>query len=287
VVRELSCICVPLLSQGKPIGAMTLQSVPHQNYGEGDLELARTLAQRAALAVDNARLFRAAEEAVRSRDEFLSMVAHDIRTPLTAIRLATQSLGHRNPPPELAKLLESIERQGRRLGRFLDELLDVGRIRGGRFSFDFKTIDFAAVVRDVVAELGTDLGRANAALSVNTEGSVVGQWDRFRLEQVVNNLLSNAIKFGLGKPIELTLRAREGFAVLTVRDQGPGIPEASRELLFEPFERAMSSRNHGGLGLGLYIVRTIVSGMSGTVDVESREGTGTTFTVRLPQRATS
>jgi PAS domain S-box-containing protein len=284
-VGELSCICVPLLSQGKPIGAMTFQSAPHQTYGEGDVELARTLAQRAALAVDNARLFHAAEEAVHSRDDFLSMVAHDIRTPLTAIRLATQALGHRNPSPELSRLLENIERQGRRLSRFLDDLLDAGRIRGGRFSFDFKTIDFAAVVREVVAEFGTELARANSALSVNTEGAIVGHWDRFRLEQVVTNLLSNAIKFGLGKPIDLTLRASEGFAVLTVRDQGPGIPEASRELLFEPFERAMSSRNHGGLGLGLYIVRTIVSAMSGTVTVESQEGHGATFTVRLPQRS--
>jgi PAS domain S-box-containing protein len=286
MVGNVPCICVPMLSHGKVIGAMTFEASPHRSYDERDLELARTLAQRAALSAENARLFHAAEEAVRSRDEFLSMVAHDIRTPLTALRLAIQSLRHRAESyPEVPRALENIERQGRRLGRFIDELLDVGRIRSGHFNFDFKRVDFSAVVRDVVAEFGPDLARSRCSLTVSAEHAVVGEWDRFRLEQVVTNLLSNAIKFGLGRPIQLSLRECEGWATLTVRDHGQGIPEESRELIFKPFERAASARSPGGLGLGLYIVWTIVKGFGGSVQVESQEGRETLFTVRLPVRS--
>ena len=116
---------------------------------------------------------------------------------------------------------------------------------------------------------------------------MVGKWDRFRVDQVVHNLLSNAIKFGLGKPIEVRIGVRAGRALLTVRDAGIGITRDALPRLFKPFERAVSARNYGGLGLGLHIARTIVAAMAGTINLTSEPGQGTVVTVELPADAGS
>jgi len=201
-----------------------------------------------------------------------------------SIHLAVQNLqkGKLSGPVNL-KVLEMIEREDRRLARFVDELLDLGRIRTGRLHFTFEEVDLGTVVRDVAARLGAEVAKSGSSLSITTDGRPVGQWDRFRLDQVVTNLMLNAIKFSLGKPIEISVRAHERRATLAVRDQGVGIPPEMQERIFQPFERAVSSRHYGGLGLGLHIVRTIVEGLGGTVRVESKLGAGSTFTVELPQ----
>src|SRR5262249_54821354 len=136
---------------------------------------------------------------------------------------------------------------------------------------------------DVAGRLGAEVAKSGSSLSITTDGRPVGQWDRFRLDQVVTNLLSNAIKFGLGNPIKITARALEGRARLPFGDKGGAFPREMQEQIFKPFERAVSSRNYGGLGLGLYIVRKIVEGLGGTVRVESKHDAGSTFTVELPQ----
>ncbi len=115
----------------------------------------------------------------------------------------------------------------------------------------------------------------------------MGQWDRFRLEQVATNLLSNAIKFGAGKPIAVAVREHRGLTTLEVQDHGIGIPPGMLNRIFDPFERAVSVRNYGGLGLGLFIVRTIVEGLGGIVRVESKPNAGSTFTVELQAERTS
>jgi signal transduction histidine kinase len=218
------------------------------------------------------------------RADFLSIVAHEIRSPLTSMHLSVQRLRRRPlPPSDLARALDLVEREDRRLGRFVDELLDVGRIQAGRFAFDFQEVDFAAVVRAAAGPLAGELARSRSSLAITTESTLVGHWDRFRLEQVVTSLLSNAIKFGLGKPIEISLAASDRQAVLRVTDHGQGIAAGMREKIFLPFERAVSARHYGGLGLGLYIVRTIVTGMGGTVGLESERGAGTSFVVTLPR----
>ena len=280
----LSYLAVPLVVKDAVIGAMTFVAPPSRRYTTQDLELAQELARRAALSVENARLYQSTQEAVQARDEFLSIVAHEIRGPITSIHLAVQNLEKgKLPAPANLKVLEIIERQDRRLATFVDELLDLGRIRTGRLDFTFEEVDLGTVVRDVAARLGAEVTKSGSSLSITTGGRPVGQWDRFRLDQVVTNLLLNAIKFGLGKPIEITVRAQQVGAMLTIRDQGVGIPPEMQEQIFKPFERAVPSRHYGGLGLGLYIVRTIVEGLGGTVRVESKHHAGSTFTVELPQ----
>src|SRR5262249_11405404 len=163
--------------------------------------LAEELARRAALSVQNARLYRGAQEALRARDEFLSIAAHEIRGPLTAMRLAVEMIQDGTPRDVLAKALDVIRREDRRLASFVDELLDLGRIRAGQLSFTFEEVDFNEVVQEATSRLHTELTRSGSPLSISTKGYTVGWWDRFRLSQVVTNLLTNAIKFGLGKPI--------------------------------------------------------------------------------------
>jgi signal transduction histidine kinase len=137
-------------------------------------------------------------------------------------------------------------------------------------------------VRQVSTRLGPELARAGSSLSITSKGPAVGQWDSFRLDQLVTNLLSNAIKFGLGKPIEVLIDQHDGIARLEVKDHGIGIAKEMMDKIFKPFERAVSVRHYGGLGLGLYIVRTIIDGLGGTIRVESQPNAGSTFSVELP-----
>jgi PAS domain S-box-containing protein len=278
-----SYMAVPLIIKHDVIGAMTFVAAPERRYTQQDLDLAEELARRAALSVENARLYRGAQEALRARDEFLSIAAHELRGPLTSLHLAVQGLRRgRLPAAANDRVLELIEREDLRLARFVDELLDVGRIRSGQLRFDIEQVDLAEVVREVAARSAPELARAGSSLSIAATRAV-GQWDRFRLEQVVGNLLSNAIRFGLGKPIEIAVGEGGGRATVAVKDGGIGIPLEKQKRIFEPFERAVSMRHYGGLGLGLYIVRTIVEGLGGGVRVASRPGGGATFTVELPQ----
>jgi signal transduction histidine kinase len=280
----VSYMAIPLRAHSKALGAMIFGASSRRRYGASELELGDMLGERVAICIVNARLFRDAQDALRTRADFLSIVAHEIRSPLTSLHLSVQRLRKRKlSPADLAKALDLVERDDRRLGRFVDELLDVGRIQGGRFAFDFQDVDFAEVVRTAAAQLGGELARSRSSLSITGEPSVKGHWDRFRLEQVVTNLLSNAIKFGLGKPIEIHLTASEQRAVLRVTDHGAGIPRGMHEKVFLPFERAVSVRHYGGLGLGLSIVQTIVVGLGGSVRVASERSKGTTFVVTLPQ----
>ena len=282
-VGPISYLGVPLLMKDALAGAITFCAAAHRKYQARDVEVAEELARRAALALDNAQLYRRAQDALRARDELLSVAAHEIRGPLTAIHLAAQAIRKGKARPEsLSSMLAIVEREDRRLSQFVDELLDLGRIREGRLQLVYEPVSLGEVVRDVARRLDLELIRSRSSLSVVAEENIVGQWDRFRVEQVVTNLLSNAIKFGLGKPIEIVTRTQSGRALVIVKDRGIGIEPEVLPRLFRPFERGVSERHYGGLGLGLHIVKTIVEAMRGTVKAESAPATGTVFTVELP-----
>lgn len=289
IIRELgarSALAVPLIARGECIGAITLTSSRPQRYGRADLELAQELARRAAIAIDNARLHHETERAVRLRDEFLSVASHELRTPITSLQLMVQGITQGPVPPSPERVVKAFalaKRQIARLTRLVEELLEVTRIEAGGSALNLTSIDLSDVVRDVAQRFEAELERAGCTLSLRADSPVVGHWDRSKLEQVVTNLLSNASKFGAGKPIEIAAEeSPRGTGRLVVKDHGIGIPPARLPYIFDRFERAVSAREYGGLGLGLYIVRSIVEALGGIVRVESVPAVGSTFTVELP-----
>lgn len=289
-LRSLSLashLTVPLTARGRTLGTLSFAST-HRRYDAVDLDLAQDLARRAALAVDNARLYREAQLAVRARDDFLTIASHELRTPLTPMQLQVDGLLRAGKRGDLTAeratpRLEMIKRQVERLARLITNLLDISRISAGRLQLEIEDVDLAATVNDVLDRFREELLAAGCPVDLSASASIVGRWDRLRLDQIVTNLLSNAIKYGAGKPIDVALWDLGDRARLTVRDRGIGIAPDQQARIFERFERAVSSENYSGFGMGLWIVRQIADALGATIEVHSHPGDGATFTVDLPK----
>jgi predicted ATPase/signal transduction histidine kinase/tRNA A-37 threonylcarbamoyl transferase component Bud32 len=282
-------LVLPLVSRGQALGALSLiTATPGRRYGPADLALAVEVARRASAAIDKAQLYREAQDAIRLRDEFLSVASHELRTPMTSLTLSLQTLLHAAPagkaldPKTISGLVNLAFHQGERLTRLIRDLLDVSRIETGQLRSTITTVDLDDLVREVVARFAPDFARARCEVIVSSERRTIGQWDRSLLDQVVSNLLSNAIKFGPGKPIELRTGEDAGSAWFSATDHGIGIDPSQQRKIFERFARAVSVRHYGGLGLGLYISRKLVEAHRGRIEVDSEPGRGSTFTVTLP-----
>jgi signal transduction histidine kinase len=298
VLRELrprSAMVLPLVARDRALGSILLARTTPRPFSTDDLELAKDLANRAALATDNARLYAEAQAAVRTRDEFLSIASHELKTPLTPLDLQIQVL--RRHAAEIAggsmtaewiqKRLDTLARQSDRLGRLVNELLDISRIANGRLLLTLESVDLAELVCDVKERFfaGREGATSSSQIGVHVPSGIVGQWDRMRLDQVITNLLSNALKYGASKPIEIAATGEGKIVVISVTDQGIGIAKEDQERIFERFERAVPSANFGGLGMGLFITRQLLGAMGGEIGVRSELGHGATFVVRLPLEA--
>ena len=257
--------------------------------------IARDITERKRTQIERELLYREAVDAIRARDEFLSVASHELRTPLSALQLQIQMLllpPRRSPQAVLSReqmkpKLEKAFKQIERLTRLIEELMDVSRITAGRLRLELGVVDLTAVVRDLVGRLGEEANRTHTSITVSAASPVVGMWDLIRLEQVVTNLLTNAFKFGGGKPIEIRVEDRGSIGRLVVVDHGIGIAPEDVERIFHRYEQASSSRPVGGLGLGLYIARQIIEAHGGTIRVDSQPGAGSMFTIDLPKAATT
>lgn len=232
------------------------------------------------------------EKNLQLREDFLSIASHELRTPLTPLSLHLQILQRFLKRPEVAhvpdcdKQLDLMTRalsQVTRITRLVEDLLDVSRISTGRLSLYPERIDLPQLIKEVTDRYADQLQSHQCELRLDLPERLPGQWDRLRVEQVVTNLLTNAMKFGGGKPIEISARARQDEVEVRVRDHGIGISLEDQKRVFNRFERAVSQRHYGGLGLGLYIVHQIIEGHGGKIEIESRPGEGSTFIVRLPR----
>jgi signal transduction histidine kinase len=283
-----SVILAPIRLQNRSIGIMSLVHSQKDAYSPEDVETAQELANRAALAVENARLYAKERRAVQVRDDFLHVAGHELRTPLTALVLQMRGLDSyvgRQPESRAGDFADRLRRTGatvERLARLVDELLDVSRILGGKLALEPESVDLVRVVEDVTARLSEAASAHHCSLLVRSPSSLVGRWDQLRIEHVVTNLLTNAIKYGSGHPIELDVEQSGDSAVLRVRDHGIGIDAEDQQRIFERFERAVTTRHYGGLGLGLWITRQAVEASGGKILVESKRGEGASFSVTLP-----
>jgi PAS domain S-box-containing protein len=249
----------------------------------GFTKVTRDLTQRRKLEEERIRLAQA-EEAIRLRDEFLSIVSHELKTPLTGLRLQLESLQHRidSTDQSITLKLQRASHSSDRLAQLVESLLDVSRFSTGQFVLSREPFDLAEEVTHQLENLTGPAAKAGCELRMNVGPSIVGAWDRVRVEQVVTNLVANAMKYGAGKPIDVSLVQQGAHAVLEVRDHGPGIPGPDFARLFQRFERVGSIRHYGGLGLGLYFVREIVAAHGGSVAASNAAGGGASFIVRLP-----
>ena len=223
------------------------------------------------------------QEAVRLREEFLSIASHELRTPLTALQLQLEALQTMpNLDAKLKSKLERAARSGERLADLISMLLDVSRIATGKIVPDPSRFDLLDAVNDVVDNLAEASRNANCEITVVGKPGLVGDWDRVRIDQVVTNVLANAFKYAAGSPVEIVLVREGNTALLEIRDRGPGLGDADRVAIFGRFQRAASMRNYGGLGLGLFVTREIVEAHGGSVEARNLPERGACFSVRLP-----
>lgn len=292
-----SILIVPWCLRGQTLGVLSISRERSGHpYTIEDQHLLQDLADRAALARDNARLYREAQSAIRAREQFLTVAAHELRTPLTTIRgnteLALRRVRRTDIPIDrvaleerLARLLTGIDRMAALAAR----LLDVTRMQTGAFEISTTWCDLVAIVEAVVERARGTLpkGMPLAIAFAAPAAPIQGRFDPLRLDQVVTNLLDNAVKYQpLGGTVRVQLATREREVALSVSDEGIGIAPEDLPRLFASFVRAetATSQQIGGVGVGLYITDQIVRRHGGKVEVSSVVGEGTTFTVRLPLR---
>jgi signal transduction histidine kinase/CHASE3 domain sensor protein len=290
-----SLLILPLRTRREMLGALVIAANdPDRAVTDEDLPLAELLAERAALAIENSKLYteqvearRKVEDLSRLKDEFLSIASHELRTPVTSIKGYTQlakTLIRENDLTTSEEYLDIALDQIDRMSRLILELLDVSRIETGRLEIRREPIQWATFVRDVVHRHHTAVSDRRFHVNEPDDSKVV-QGDRDRLEQVLGNLLENAVKYSPdGSEILVNVENRDETVVTSVCDRGIGIPADELGQVFERFHRGrhVSSTNYGGLGLGLYITKQIVERHGGSIWVESREGSGTSFYFSLP-----
>jgi PAS domain S-box-containing protein len=288
-LRPASLMLVPLRARGRTLGVVTFaRAHGTRRYALADLAIAEDLAQRAALASDNARLFREAQDASRAKDEFLAVLSHELRTPLTPVLGWVRMLRAGTLKPEATgRALETVERNTRLQMQLVEDLLDVSRIVTGKLHLDVRPVALGDVVEAATEAVAAAAQQKSITVSRRVEPEVpIVEADPNRLQQVVANLLSNAVKFTPeGGRVDVVVALDGPHAQITVTDTGEGLLPDVAPHIFDRFRQADSTitRQYGGLGLGLAIVRHIVELHGGTVDAASEgPGRGTTITVRVP-----
>ena len=227
---------------------------------------------------------------IRSRDEFLSIASHELKTPLTSMLLQTQTALHNIRSVSLAqfsidsllKMLESVENQTKRLSKMINDLLSVSLITTGNLQLEHEQVDLDKIVQGVLVDFSSRIERDNYTIIYDKHESVIGYWDQLRIEQAIANFLSNALKYGNRLPIEIIVRKRNNYAEFMIQDSGIGISKETQKRIFGLFERGVSADEYKGLGVGLHITYEIVKAHGGSIAVSSAPDRGALFIMKLP-----
>jgi signal transduction histidine kinase len=299
VLRTTGVRCllgVPLRTREQVVGVAQVGRLQPQPFTDDELRFLQIIADRLAAAIDNSRLYARLRHQLEQlrlereiRERFVSTLAHDLRSPLTAARMSAhlvlrypdQAAGRER---QLGRLIQSLTRAE----QMIENLLDANRIRAGeRLPLEITECDLVATAREVCEELSMVLGNRFA---VRGPERLAGHWSCNGLRRVLENLLTNGAKYGApATPVITTIEARGTEAWITVHNEGPPIPPAELDRLFDPFHRAGGARVQGkpGWGLGLTLVKGLTEAHGGRISVESSAEAGTTFRVQLPRDARS
>jgi PAS domain S-box-containing protein len=249
----------------------------------GFAKVTRDLTERRKAEEERLNLAQA-REAVRLRDEFLSIASHELKTPLAVLQLQLQGILDRREAvgETLATKITKAARASDRLAELVQSLLDVSRITTGTITLEHESFDLVEVATEVMAHMSESARQSNCTVSLEAAKPVRGTWDRSRVAQILTNLLSNAFKYAAGSPVTIVVERQDQAARLEVRDAGPGLPSGDPSGLFEKFAQANDGNYHGGFGLGLYIAREIAEAHGGSIVANAAESTGARFLVTLP-----
>lgn len=289
-LNPTSYIVVPLIVRDVVRGTILLAMAESgRRYSEEDRAVVTEIAQRCALAIENARLYLDAQRAIRTRDQFMTIASHELKTPLTSIIGFTSLILRRHERDAVlnerdARALQMVMHQSTRLNQLVSLLLDMGRIETGQLQIEPALLDIVALMRRTIEQVQLAVDRHT--LTIDTApATLMVMGDELRLEQVFQNLLYNAVKYSpLGGPVRVTITQSSDTVEIQVRDRGIGIPAAAQPHIFERFYRAsnVNAQHISGMGVGLYVAREIVNRHGGSIAVQSTEGMGSTFTVMLP-----
>ncbi len=277
---------IPLLARKSLIGVLELGSLSDREFTIDEIDFIQVLGQQVAIAIENSSLYEKAREANRIKDRFLSIASHELRTPLTAILGWTEMMKRIDRDDIRAEAMPAIESSARTLAELIEDLLDASRIREGKLVLRRQSVDLSSIVAAALKTVTPAANQRGVKLETEIPANASPiQGDPGRIRQVVWNLLTNAIKFTPpGKTVMTRVRADDTMAIITIEDEGEGISPEFLPFIFDELQQEEKGTRAGGLGLGLHIVKTIVTMHGGTVEAQSDgPGRGATFVVRLPR----
>jgi PAS domain S-box-containing protein len=282
-----SAIIVPIFSQGKAIGGITLVNAESKRrFSQTDFVMIKELGSRISLAIDNARLYKEAQDAIAVRDEFISVASHELKTPVTSLKVYTQVLtqqAREKGDITLEKYLFKMDDQINKLTKLIHDLLDISKIEIGKLSYSKSYFSIDSIVRDIVEDLQRITSRHRLIIEGKTNGKVYG--DKDRIGQIIINLLTNAIKYSpKANKVLIYLSHSKRKIYISVTDFGIGIDPISKDKIFQRFYQVnnIEERTFPGLGIGLYLSQEIAKKHGGIIKVKSQKGKGSTFTLILP-----
>lgn len=278
------------ITESQPASGLTRSSESAQHLHQLTTELAETKEQLAFAIAERKRIESELNHAIQSRDEFISIATHELKTPLTSVklqagilkRLAQKDSTFEVAPERNLRVIEQMDHQLDRLTRLIDDLLDASRASSGKLTLRFEDLDVGLLLSDVSSRFAIQFQEAKISFKLNTTKGIQIHGDANRLEQVISNLYTNAIRYASGSRLESSAQVVDGEVQIKVQDSGPGISLEAQSRIFARFERADFQNKAAGLGLGLYIAKQIVDGHKGSIRVDSSPGKGATFTIRLP-----
>lgn len=286
-----SYMAIPLEVRGQVIGGfLVATNDPRKLYTQADLDIMTEVGRACAVAIDNALLYRELKRSVKAREDFISIASHELRTPLTSLKMRIDLLSlllDRNRFPEevgqvLRPIVSGLRPDMIKFTRLVEILLDFSKLGSNRLHLSIESCDLSKIINEELERIRPEFIAHKTELVASIQEKIVGECDQLRVQQIVTNLLTNAVKFGNQNPVYLTVTSDQENIMITVKDKGIGMSSEDAERIFKPFERAVSDKHFGGLGLGLFITKQIVDRHNGSISVQSSPGEGTTFLVVLP-----